>query len=47
MVGDMNISPIYSENQIEVSTEISVAATKAYMGDKEGNTYPFYWNTSG
>ena len=43
----MNINPIYSENQIEVSTEMSLAATKAYMGEKEEGAYPFFWQPSG
>ena len=43
----MNISPIYGDNQIEVSTELNVAATKVYMGEQDGGTYPFCWHTSG
>lgn len=42
-----NISPIYSENQIEVSAEMGLAATKAYMGEKDENAYPFLWQSTG
>ena len=37
MVEDMNINPIYSDKTIEVSAEMGLAATKAYMGEKDGN----------
>ena len=47
MVDDTNISPIYSENQIEVSAEVGHATTKAFMGEKEGDAYPFLWQSTG
>lgn len=47
MEDNADVSPIYSDNEIEVSTEVNLAATKAYMGEKEGDTYPFFWKSSG
>ena len=43
----MNINPIYSDKTIEVSAEMGLAATKAYMGEKDGNAYPFLWQSTG
>ena len=43
----MDTQPIYSDDPVEISAEVSLAATKVYMGEKDGDSYPFYWQSAG
>lgn len=43
----MDTQPIYSDDPVEISAEVSLAATKVYMGEKDGVSYPFYWQSAG
>lgn len=43
----MDSQPIYSDTPVEISAQVSFAATKVNMGEKDGDSYPFYWQSSG
>ena len=47
MTGEVDTEPIYSDNVVEMAVEASVGQTKAYMGEKGNQGYPFFWEETG
>lgn len=47
MAEDPNVKPIYTDESIGMSVDMTMDMTKAYMGEKNDGRYPFFWQESG